>query len=53
MEEYQDSGLADEVLAHLEALVLAEQREHEKQSGRRQSQARKRPSFKKRDSSGS
>lgn len=46
MEEYQTSGLADEVLAHLEALVLAEQREHEKRTGRQAALPRKRPASK-------
>lgn len=47
MEQYQGSGLADEVRAHLEAMVVAEQREMEKATGKRQSIARKRPDTKK------
>ena len=40
-------NLADEVLSHLVELALAEQREHEKQTGQRAPQARHRPEWKK------
>ena len=55
-EEYRDAqfvsgshvyNLADEVLAHLFELALAEQREHEKQTGQHVPQARHRPEWKK------
>ena len=59
MEEYQTAtfvggdgliyGLADEVRAHLVEGLLAEQREYEKQTGKRApAPPRKRPAFKKR-----
>lgn len=56
-EEYRDAsfigldgqayGLADDVLGHLIAGALAEQREHEKQTGKRASIGRRRPDSKK------
>jgi hypothetical protein len=45
-------NLADEIRAHLTALVLAEQREHEQQTGQRAPQARRRPKFKRKDGDG-
>lgn len=49
--EFEANGhtynLADEVLAHLIELALAEQREHEKATGQRAPQARHRPEWKK------
>lgn len=42
----QRYGLADEILAHLIAGALAEQREHEKQTGRRATIGRRRPKSK-------
>lgn len=38
-----DRPLADEVFDHLVAIALAEQREHEKQTGRQEPEARRRP----------
>lgn len=58
MEQYQAAqfigedgtvyDLAPEVAQHLMELILAEQREHEKQSGQRATLPRKRPESKKR-----
>lgn len=36
-------SLADEVFAHLVEIALAEQREHQKQTGRQEPEARRRP----------
>ena len=61
MDEYQRAtfaaeghtyNLADEIRAHLTALVLAEQREHEQQTGTKAPQARRRPAFKRKDGDG-
>ena len=46
IEDYLSSGLADEVLAHMEALLLSEQRHLEQQTGQRSTRARRRPAWK-------
>lgn len=43
--------LADEVFAHLVQIALAEQREHEKQTGQQAPVARRRPLAKRKDGS--